>query len=62
MKTKYVVQLDDFKQKKIKEDLNIFYKDELNLNDEEMKVELKLAMSGRLVDLEDSIDISPYLE
>lgn len=62
MKTKYVIQLDNCEQIQIKKDLKDFFENELDLTDEEIKDELDLAMSSRLSDLEDSIDISPYID
>lgn len=62
MKTKYVIQLNDCEQNQIKKDLKIFFKNELGLVDEELENELDLAMSSRLIDLEDSIDINPYID
>lgn len=61
MKTKFIIQLDESIQKQIRNDLNLFFKEELELKDEEISKELELAMSGRLVDLENSIDINCYI-
>lgn len=61
MKTKFIVQLDNQMQEQIKKDLKNFFKEELNLSDEEMEEQLELAMNSRLVDLEDSIDINSYV-
>lgn len=62
MKKKYVIQLNENKQKQIKEDLKKYFKEDLNLTNQEIEEELELAMSSRLVDLEDSIDINQYID
>lgn len=61
MQTKFIAQLDKYKQNQIKQDLKFFLKEELELTDEEMEKELELAMSSRLSDLKESIDINPYI-
>lgn len=62
MKNKFIIQLNNQTQKQIEIDLKRYFKIDLNLNDEELKEELELAMSGRLVDLEDSINIYQYID
>lgn len=61
MQTKFIAQLDKYKQNQIKQDLKFFLKEELELTDKEMEKELELAMSSRLSDLKESIDINPYI-
>lgn len=61
MKTKYIIQLSNDKQENIKKDLEVFFREELDLTKQEIKDEMELAMSGRLIDLEDSIDINQYM-
>lgn len=58
MRNLYVSQLDNHLQKTIKNLLTHFFENELELNREETKQELELAMNSRLSDLEDTIDIS----
>lgn len=58
----YVSQLDNHLQKIIKDHLIQFYKIELELNEEDIKDELELAMNSRLHDLEDTINIKKILK
>lgn len=57
----YVVQLKDDLQVKIKNELIFYFKDELGLDEEEIKSELELAMSSRVNDLEDTINIKEII-
>lgn len=62
MRKLYVSQSDDNLQKIIKDHLIQFYKIELELNEDEIKEELELAMNSRLHDLEDTINIKKILK
>ena len=62
MRGKYIIELDDILQVQIKEKLFAFYREELELSDEEIEEELERAMNSRLGDLEDTIDVSAYLK
>ena len=57
MRTKYILQLDDYLQNQIKNKLIYFLKEDLDLNESEIEIELELAMNSRVSDLEDTIDI-----
>ena len=61
MRKLYVSQLDNHLQKIIKDHLTHFYLNELELNEEEIKHELELAMNSRVSDLEDTINIKKIL-
>ena len=61
MRMLYVSQLDNHLQKKIKDHLTHFYINELELNEEDIKYELELAMNSRVSDLEDTINIKKIL-
>lgn len=62
MRELYVSQLNNDLQKKIKDHLTKFYLNELELNEDEIKYELELAMNSRVNDLEDTIDIKKILQ
>lgn len=62
MKNKYIIQLNDKLQNEIEVKLRQFYKEELDLTEQEIEEELELAMSGRIIDLEETIDISQFNE
>lgn len=61
MRSLYVAQLEPELQTKIKNHLIDFFKEELELNEEELNEELELAMNSRVSDLEDTIDINKIL-
>jgi len=61
MQNLYVRQLKQELQIKIKDQLIIFFKEDLDLNDDELKNVLELAMNSRINDLEDTIDIKKIL-
>lgn len=61
MKSLYIFQLKNSLQSDIQSRLIKYYKEELNLNEDEIKTELELAMSSRLSDLEDSIDVNAIM-
>lgn len=46
----------------IKDDwIGLYGREKLELNDEDLEIELELAMNSRLVDLEDTIDIKKVI-
>lgn len=53
----YVSQLNGDLQSLIKKELTLFFKNDLNLNKDNIIKELELAMNSRVSDLEDTIDI-----
>lgn len=60
MKNLYVSQLSNQSQKAIKTDLiNTF--NELNFSPSELEEALENALDSKLTDLEDTIDITPYI-
>lgn len=60
MKTKYINQLPLHTQQSIKADI-IHSLSELNLSHSELLEALENAMSSRIIDLEDTININKYL-
>lgn len=61
MRSLYVFQLEQDLQTKIENQLIHFFKEELDLNEKDLKIELELAMSSRISDLEDTINIKEVL-
>lgn len=61
MRSLYVFQLEQDLQTKIENQLIHFFKEELDLNEKNLKIELELAMSSRISDLEDTINIKKVL-
>lgn len=57
MRKLYVSQLTTQMQNKIKNDLIKYFKEDLELNEIHMQIELEMAMSSRVSDLEDTINI-----
>lgn len=61
MKTRYIKQLDAKTQNAIKKDLIIAF-NEIGLKQSNINVEIDNAMSSRLSDLSDTINIEPYIK
>lgn len=61
MRSLFISQLEESLQYKIKNQLINYFRKELELNEEELKVELELAMASRVSDLEDTIDIKKII-
>lgn len=61
MRDLYIIQLPIDLQKKIKDELIKYFKVELDLQDENVEQELELAMSSRVGDLEDTINIKKII-
>lgn len=62
MRNLYVLQLDNSLQLKIKKELTKFFEDELSLEQWEVEKELELAMSSRVSDLENTINIIELID
>lgn len=61
MRKLYISQLEDDLQLKIKSELIKYFKENLELSEEDEKIELELAMSSRVSDLEDTININKVI-
>lgn len=61
MRDLYIYQLESDLKTKIKDGLIEFFKEELKLSEEDLRVELELAMNSRVSDLEDTINIDRIL-